>query len=49
MGRKRVSLSVMKEKSGKMFGHLSRYNLSTTNILKESVNVHASGGIPIPR
>jgi len=43
---KRILLSTIKEKSGKMFGHLLRHNLFMTNIFDGRINGYKGRGRP---
>jgi len=43
---KRILLNTIKERSGKMFGHLLRHNLFMTNIFEGQINGYKGRGRP---
>lgn len=43
IGEKRIVLNTIKERSGKMFGHLLRHNLFMTNIFEGRINNGCKG------
>jgi len=46
VGEKRILLNTIKERSGKMFGHLLRHNLFMTNIFEGRINGYKGRGRP---